>query len=419
MKKYLLLAAAFILILTGCGKATGGDGVLTIWYWDPYINGKSLEAAADMYTETNPEAEFEMVELSTEDLVTKFTTAALSNDMSSLPDIILLLDDGAPTYLSIYNDLFYPGLGDAIDFNDFPAYQIKPSTLDGVTYGLPMGNTAAGLYCNRQIVEDAGLTTDDFADLTWDEFSELGMQIREKTGHYGYAWDAGDILRTMIHSAGVDYVEDDGTININNNEVIKAALDEMTKMYQEGFVYDSIDWTDYVNSLSNGDAACTVSGSWFIPTIKEIPDGDGNWFIAPAPILDGVDSSVHETASGGSSWYVLNNGDEELATDFLATTFGSSTELYEQLLDEIGLVSTYLPMLDDEAYQKGDEFFGGQKIYSDFLSWSAGVPEYTLGPNTLAAIDGVVTYVRDAIKGDSTVQEALDNMQAQAEQSAV
>ncbi|MFV0393054.1 MAG: ABC transporter substrate-binding protein [Coprobacillaceae bacterium] len=419
MKKILALLTSLILVLAGCGGEVEGDGILTVWYWDPYINGTSIQAAADLYKESNPDVEFNFVETSRDDMQTKFTTAALANDMSSLPDVILLGDDIAPMYLSVYTDLFADNLNSSIDYTNFPSYKVDPMTLDGTTYGVPFDNGVSGLYCNKQIVEDAGLSIKDFSDLTWTEFNNLGSQIRTETGKYAYSWSAITNLRNLVHSAGVDYVNEDGSVNIADNEVLKSSMATMQSMYDEGYVYDAVDWTDYVSSISNGDAACTVSGAWFVPTIKQIEGGEGNWFIAPVPSLDGVENAANATAEGGSSWYILNNGDQDMAADFLTTTLGTSVELYEQLLTEVGLVATYLPAADSETYKSGDDFFGGETIYSNFLEWSSEVPPYLILENAQVAQDALGTYINAVVKGEMTVEEGVEQAQAQADQTAV
>lgn len=419
MKKILALLTSLILVLAGCGGEVEGDNVLTVWYWDPYINGTSIQAAADLYKESNPDVEFNFVETSRDDMQTKFTTAALANDMSSLPDVILLGDDIAPMYLSVYTDLFADNLNSSIDYSNFPSYKVDPMTLDDVTYGVPFDNGVSGLYCNKQIIEDAGLSTEDFANLTWTEFSDLGSQIRTETGKYAYSWSAITNLRNLVHSAGVDYVNEDGSVNIADNTVLNSSMATMQSMYSDGYVYDAVDWTDYVSSITNGDAACTVSGAWFVPTIKQIEGGEGNWFIAPVPSLDGVENAANATAEGGSSWYILNNGDQEMAADFLTTTLGSNVELYDQLLTEVGLVATYLPAAESETYQSGDEFFGGETIYSNFLEWSSEVPPYLILENAQVAQDALGTYINAVVKGEMTVEEGIEQAQAQADQTAV
>ncbi len=38
----------------------------------------------------------------------------------------------------------------------------------------------------------------------------------------------------------------------------------------------------------------------------------------------------------------------------------------QDLLNGIGAIGTYKPATEGEAFEKADEFFGGQKIFADF-----------------------------------------------------
>lgn len=415
MRKLLSMMLVSMLTLTGCSSEVEGDDVLTVWYWDPALNGVAIQTAADLYKETNPDTEFEFVEMASEDVQTKFTTLALSGDKSAIPDIILLGDDIASMYLTLYPDMFSPILNETVDYNNFPDYKTIPMTVGDVTYGLPFDNSVSGLYCDGKIVSDAGLSEEDFQDITWSEFEQLGEQIYKETGKYAYTWSASTNLTNLIHSAGTDYINDDGSVYIAGNEALEAGLQVMQDMYLGGYVFDSVDWTDYINSISTSQAACTVSGAWFVPTVKQIEGGEGDWFIAPVPRLEGIDNATNATAEGGSSWYVLDSGDDELAADFLATTLGSNIDLYDQLLSEYGIVGTFLPASTSKSYSASDEYFGGQEIYTDFMKWAEDVPAYNVGENSTVGKDAINTYIIDVIRDNITVEEGISEAQAQAD----
>ena len=62
-------------------------------------------------------------------------------------------------------------------------------------------------------------------------------------------------------------------------------------------------------------------------------DQKGLWQITTMPKVDDVDTATNYANNGGSSWYVTSNCQNvELAEDFLASTFGSSTEFYDTIL---------------------------------------------------------------------------------------
>ena len=63
------------------------------------------------------------------------------------------------------------------------------------------------------------------------------------------------------------------------------------------------------------------------------------------PKVDDVDTATNYANNGGSSWYITSNcKNVELAEDFLASTFGSSTDFYDAILPVSGAISCYLPV---------------------------------------------------------------------------
>lgn len=98
----------------------------------------------------------------------------------------------------------------------------------------------------------------------------------------------------------------------------------------------------------------------------------------------------------------------------MAKTFGSDKQLYQDLLTNIGAIGTYKPATDGEAYNKEDEFFSGQKIFSDFANWTKEIPNVNYGSNTYAIEDILVVEMQAYLNGKS-IDEVLAEAQKQAE----
>lgn len=120
-----------------------------------------------------------------------------------------------------------------------------------------------------------------------------------------------------------------------------------------------------------------------------------------------VPGSKNSSSQGGSSWMIMaNSKHQDVAADFLAKTFAGSKELYETILPSSGAISTWLPAASSSAYENGNPFFGGQKIYKDFLSYSNDIPRVKYGIYNYEARSEVGVAVADILKG-SSVEEAL------------
>ena len=97
--------------------------------------------------------------------------------------------------------------------------------LDGKNYGVPFDNGATIMAIRSDIVEEAGLTTDDFKDITWSQFMELAKTVKEKTGTPMLTTSGGsELVLEMLQSAGASPIVD-GEVKIADNEVLAQAVE--------------------------------------------------------------------------------------------------------------------------------------------------------------------------------------------------
>ena len=170
-------------------------------------------------------------------------------------------------------------------------------------------------------------------------------------------------------------------------------------------------WDEYIATITGGEAAGIVNGNWITATLMQTEDQKGLWQITTMPKVDDVDTATNYANNGGSSWYITSNCQNvELAEDFLASTFGSSTEFYDAILPEAGAISCYLPAGESEVYNEPNEFFGGQSIFSTIVEYSSHIPEFTKTPYHYEARECVNTAVVNIVNGTS-VEDALQEAQ--------
>ncbi|MFD2117601.1 ABC transporter substrate-binding protein, partial [Paenibacillus yanchengensis] len=138
-KKLITLLMATMLLLAACSSGGGNGGnktnggnagtnggnaetpaatdkapdasktdKITIWAWDPSFNIAALEMAKEHYKKENAELEVEVVESAQNDIVSKLNTTLSSNSTKGLPNIVLIEDYRAQSFLQAYPDAFYP-----------------------------------------------------------------------------------------------------------------------------------------------------------------------------------------------------------------------------------------------------------------------------------------------------------------------
>lgn len=161
------------------GNAAGGNQKITVWAWDKNFNIAAMNLAKDAYVAKNADAQIDVVEYAQDDIIQKLNTGLNSGSASGLPNIVLIEDYRAQSFLQTYPDAFQE-LGDAINTADFAEYKLGPTSFDGKQYGVPFDSGVVGLYVRTDYLQEAGYTVDDLQDIDWQQYIEIGKAIKEK-----------------------------------------------------------------------------------------------------------------------------------------------------------------------------------------------------------------------------------------------
>jgi len=398
------------------GGSSDGDQTLTVWAWDPAFNIAALEEAEKIYQEDNPDFKLEIQETPWDDLQPKLTTLAQSSQFEELPDIFLMQNNAFQKNALNYPDLFSEVSSDAVDFSEFPKAVTAYSTVDDVHYGIPFDSGTAITALRTDILEQAGYTIADFTDITWDDFIVKGKDVLAKTGYPLLSGQAGsaDTIMMMLQSAGASLFDDEGMPTISDNDALLAAIDTYKKLVDSGIFVEVNSWDEYLGTFINDSVGGTLNGVWIVGNIQGVEEQSGKWAITNVPKLDTVPDATNYSANGGSSWAISSNADVDLATDFLASTFAGSPELFDTILPKSGAVANWLPAGDSDAYGEPSAFFGGQPIFSEVAAYGAEVPSNNTGAYYYEGRDAVSAAITQIIGGadpDSALEEAQANVE--------
>lgn len=397
--------------------ASEGGNTLTVWTWDPAFNIPAIEEAANVYKADHPDFKLKVVETLSDDCETKLITAAESGDLSTLPDICLMQDNSYQKFVSIYPEAFVDLTDSGIDFSQFAAGKLSYSTVDGKNYGVPFDNGAViGAY-RTDYLEQAGYTIDDLTDIDWNRFIEIAKDVKEKTGKYmlsGQA-DSPDMVMEMLQSAGASLFDKDGKPAMTDNAALKECISIYQKMVEEGVYYEVNNWDDYVSSITNEQVAGVINGNWISATIMGMKDTSGKWAITNIPKLVETPNATNYSNNGGSSWYITSNcKNQDLAIDFLKSTFAGSVQFYENILPTTGAIGTYAPAADSTAYQEPQEFWNNQPIFAKIVDFSLKTPTNNTSPYYYDGRNAIGTQIQNIMNG-ADVDQAIADAQAEVE----
>ena len=397
--------------------ASEGGNTLTVWTWDPAFNIPAIEEAANVYKADHPDFELKVVETLSDDCETKLITAAESGDLSTLPDICLMQDNSYQKFVSIYPEAFVDLTDSGIDFSQFAAGKLSYSTVDGKNYGVPFDNGAViGAY-RTDYLEQAGYTVDDLTDIDWNRFIEIAKDVKAKTGKYmlsGQA-DSPDMVMEMLQSAGASLFDKDGKPAMTDNAALKECISIYQKLVEEGVYYEVNNWDDYVSSITTGQVTGVINGNWISATIMGMKDTSGKWAITNMPKLIETPNATNYSNNGGSSWYITSNcKNQDLAIDFLKSTFAGSVQFYENILPTTGAIDTYAPVADSAAYQEPQEFWNNQPIFAKIVDFSLKTPTNNTSPYYYDGRNAIGTQIQNIMNG-ADVDQAIADAQAEVE----
>ena len=263
------------------------------------------------------------------------------------------------------------------------------------------------------MLEEAGYTVDDFTDITWSDFMEKAKVVKEKTGQPILTSQAGspDLVMEMLQSCGESLFNEDGSVNIKDNKALKPILEIYQQMVADGTLVEVTDWDQYIASINNGTTAGVINGCWIMASIVANDDQSGKWAITNMPKLDGVDGATNYSNNGGSSWAISSNCQkQDLAIDFMKSTFAGSTDLYDDIISK-GALATWAPAGDTDAYAQPVEFFSNEAVYAKIVDFATKTPSNITGAFYYDARDAVGVALSNIIQSGADMDDEIATAQ--------
>lgn len=404
---------------TEAKEPQGEVETVELWCWDEAFNVYAMKEAAKLYEAQRPNVKIDVQNI-TDNITVRFTSAITSQQMELLPDIMLIQDRDLEKYVELY-DVFEDLTDSGINFSDFAGYKVEAASANGKNYGIPFDNGVACYVYRSDLLEQAGYKAEDITDITWREFIDIGVAVKEKLGipMAKVRTDAGfTLIEMMMQSAGSWYFDENGELNLTDNAVFREALDLYLEMVEKGIVVEVTDGEQYSSAFYDGSVMGTVNASWVLATVSKEESLSGKWSITNVPKLVNAPGATNFSSSGGCNWTIIKTSEhKEAALNFLKETVGGGSlagEFFDTVLKGAAVVSSYLPATESETYKAGTDYYGGQPVYYDLVNYSAGVPRISLGWYTTEARTALATCVQQIHSG-TDIEKALEDMKSTLE----
>ncbi|MDD6193842.1 MAG: extracellular solute-binding protein [Lachnospiraceae bacterium] len=413
----LLCGALLASLFSGCAekeeKQQEMSHKLTVYVWDKNFNEPAMKAAEADYRE-HVDQEFSLeieTYLQSSDVEDVVTIAGSCGNYSTLPDIVLFQDHYIQRYIEDYPDAWIDLEDAGIDWSDFGEEKICYSTIDGIHYGVPVDNGTVVAAYRVDILEQCGYSISDLTGVTWQRFIEIGEDIYNKTGKYLLSADGelNDLPSIMLQAEGKSQFQR-GEAYLSDNETMVEVINIIDEMLSHKVLYLAENWKEYTEETIGEDmVAGVINGNWILPTIQQVEENSGKWAITSLPTIKGEEGYA---SNGGSSLYITANCENiQLAKDFLAYTFGGSSETYDNALIDGGVITTCISAGKSDVYKRGVPYFNNIPIYAIIVDMSSHVPVVEQNQYHYKCREYVSKVVYDTSKKNISVQKALQTAQ--------
>lgn len=314
----IVAAAALVASTAACssgGSAEAGPTTIEYWLWDD-AQLPAYQQCADDFTAKNPNITVNITQSAWGQYWTGLATQLAAGDA---PDVWV---DQASFYPQFVADKQIEDLQpyidkdpSAVDFDSYVAGLADIWQIDGARYGLPKDWDTIGLVINKKAADDAGLTADDLASLTWnpkdggtfeDAIAKMTVDVngvhgdqpgfdKDHVAVYGYLTEWADGSQgqngwgDLAYSNGFTYSDTNpfGTKFDYDSPKLAETIDWMAGLSSKGFApaLDMQSTLGRMDVLTSGAGAMTTLGSfnqlsfkdkaadYIFATLPEGPDG--------------------------------------------------------------------------------------------------------------------------------------------------
>ncbi len=293
---------------------------------------------------------------------------------------------------------------------------LEQATVDGEVWYMPTVNETKWLYYNKAKLQEAGY---DHAPATWEELEEMSRTMIDKNlVKYGISWGAAQAegltcdWAVLMNSFGEDsWFDESGKWNLNS-EKAKVALDFFVGTIKNGIADPaSITYDDrqVLNTLAAGDVAFVLNWSfaWAVLNNPDESSVSGNVAIGCVPGSEKYGTVSGSTTGGGGYGILANSDAKEWAYKYLEMIV--EPEFMVEALE----ITNNMPVTA--------ETYVDEEVLKEYPHLEDCFPQYEyelVRPLLVQYNDWsllVQQNLHSALSGASTVDEALDNLQKQAE----
>jgi multiple sugar transport system substrate-binding protein len=295
-----------------------------------------------------------------------------------------------------------------VDEADFYPGAWSSSEVGGTSYGVPWYVETRVLYYRTDLAQQAGW---DQAPQNWDELTQFATDLESKADvEYGISLQPGQTgswqtVMPFAWSNGATLTTEDGAeYTIDSPEMVEA-LEYYKSFFDEGLSQTRLlDPGELESGFADGTFGAFISGPWHTGLVEDAGVKPDQYAVAPLP---GKDSAPGTSFVGGGDLAVFSDSDNK-ENAWKCVQWLAEPETQQNFYAEVG----DLPAVKS-AWESGELATDEQlQVFGQQLESAASPPAVPTWEQLAASID---TLVEQAVKGATPVDEAVAQMQSEAE----
>lgn len=417
MRRHASLAMAAIigmtLILTACGGGSSSGGVVNLTFWS---FNQQITEQADAFNKTHPN--IHVTALKQASGFGQYYPKVLAGvKAGNAPDVALIEYQYVPEFVS---------KGALVDLTQYGANDVKSQfepaawnteVLNGGFYGYPQDVGPEGLFYNKKVFTQAGITT---PPATWDEFAADAVKIHALGPNYyitafsptntgwfqALMWQAGAIWFTTQGDSWIVNID-----SAKSHQVAKYWDDLIKKGLVDTASTDGDFQAGWATALNSGTISAWPSAVWGQGVIPgNAADQKGNWAVSELPQWT---AGAHDSAYwGGSGVSVIAGTKHPKEANEFAQWYLTNEDSLKIGVSEIGWFPSNSKALQG-ASTTANDYYGGQVINQIFVTAGKNInADWKFPPNldTVTSIQG--NAFNAALSSGQTLESQLAFIQA-------
>lgn len=292
-----------------------------------------------------------------------------------------------------------------------------PST--GKYAAFPGDIATVGLYYRQDLLDTAGVAIPE--TWTWDEFIEVGKQIKDATGASSLVIpttgtaDTARLWSYILCQLGGAITNADGTEVTLDDDKGVTAMEITQRLYQAEIAIDEAPVEEnYFAEIAAGNVAITPQAVWYRgfgiePNAIDEQGGLGQWRVALLPSA-GEGSSRTANYGGAAIASTMYTQHPDEVKNFMETALASMEGA--EACGQWGILPPYLPYLESDAWASVRSEAFGDVAFNEV--WTEAVSEYPSTWYKQPVFDEAMTTVGAGIlpilEGDIPIAEGLKQL---------